>query len=155
MATTGWLAPWPSSFRPNPGEFAVMFQTLSVSLEGSGPTLVGTNTTNVFVPVPYKNLNVLGASMTGANYTNTTTCTATLNKKSGSTVTALTAAFDLTAAGATPVNTAGTVEIPLTGSVQDCTLAPGDVLYWTFIAAATFLPATAKPQLTVGIGIIS
>lgn len=155
MATTGWLAPWPQSFRPNPGEFAALFQTLSVSLENSGPTLVGTNTTNVFVPVPYKTVSVIGASITGANYTNTTTVTVTLNKKSGSTVTALTAAFDLTAAGATPVNTAGTVEVPLTGSVADCTLAPGDVLYWTFIAALTFLPATAKPQATVGITIIA
>ena len=155
MATTGWLAPWPQSFRPNPGEFAALFQTLSVSLEGSGPAIVGTNTTNVFVPVPYKVCSVIGASMTGANYTNTTTCSVQLVKKSGSTVTNLTGAFDLTAAGATPVNTAGTVEIPLTGSVADCTLAVGDVLYWITIMAATFLPTTAKPQLTVGVGIIS
>jgi hypothetical protein len=39
--------------------------------------------------------------------------------------------------------------------VADCTLAPGDVLYWTFIAALTFLPATASPKLSVGIAIIS
>ena len=150
-----WLAPWPQNFRPLPGEFAAQFQTLSIGLETSGPAIVGTNTTNVFVGVPNKTFAVVGASMNGANYTNTTTVTVTLNKKSGSTVTALTAAFDLTAAGATPVNTAGMVDIPITATEAQCMLAPGDTLYWTNIAALTQLPATASPKLNVGISIIS
>jgi hypothetical protein len=150
-----WLAPWPQAFRPNPGEFAVQFQTLSVALETAGPTIVGTNTTNVFVGVPRKAFAVVGASIQGANYTNTTTVTVQLNKKSGSTVTALTAAFDLTAAGATPVSTAGEVNVPITASEADSICAAGDVLYWTFIAALTFLPATASPRAVVGISIIS
>lgn len=150
-----WLAPWPSSFRPLPGEFAAQFQTLSVALETAGPALVGTNTTNVYVPVPNKTFFVAGASITAAaNYTNTTTVTVTLYRNNAGTPVALTAAFDLTAAGATPLVNSF-VNVPITATDQQCTCNAGDVLYWQFIAAATFLPATASPRASVGISLIS
>lgn len=130
-----WKAPWPQSFRPTPGEFAVQFQTLSVALATAGPTLVGTNTTNVFVGTPAGlSFFVAGASMVGGSaFTGSGAVTATLNKKSGSTVTALTAAYDLTGA----LSTAGYADVPITATDQNATLAAGDVLYWTVIAAGT------------------
>lgn len=150
-----WLAIWPQNFRPLPGEFGTQFQTLATALETAGPALVGTNTTNVFVSTPRKNFYVMGAQVIGANYTNTTTVTVQLFKKSGATETALTAAFDLTAAGATPVSSSGSVDVPITGSDQDCTVAPDETLFLRFIAALTFLPATASPRFVTGISLIS
>ncbi len=149
-----WLAPWPSNFRPLPNEFAAHFQTLSVALETNGPTLVGTNTTNVYVGVPNKTFYVAGAAITGpANYTNTTAVTVQLFKDVAGAATALTSAFDLTAAGATPLVN-NFVDVPITATDQQATIQPGNTLYWQFIAAATFLPATAKPTAVVGISII-
>lgn len=149
-----WLAPWPSNFRPLPNEFGTHFDTLSVALETAGPTLVGTNTTNVYVPVPNKTFYVAGASITAAaNYTNTTTITVQLYRNNAGTPVALTAAFDLTAAGATPLVN-NFVDVPITATDQQATCQPGDVLYWQFIAALTFLPATASPRASVGISYI-
>jgi hypothetical protein len=150
-----WLAPWPSNYRPLPGEFAAQFQTLSVALETAGPTLVGTNTTNVYVPVPNKTFFVAGASITAAaNYTNTTAVTVQLKRNNAGSAVALTGVFDLTAAGATPL-VQNFVNVPITGTDQQCTCNPGDVLYWEFIAALTFLPATASPRASVGIAVIA
>lgn len=130
-----WKAPWPHSWRPQPGEFAVQFNTLATALNTAGPALVGTNTTNVYVGTPAGiAFFVAGASMVGGSaFTGSGAVTATLNKKSGSTVTALTGAYDLTAT----LSTAGYADVPITAANVDATLAAGDVLYWTVIAAGT------------------
>jgi len=149
-----WLAAWPSVFRPQPGEFAVQFQTLATCFETENVAPVGTSTTNVYVGVPNKNFYVAGAAIMGAaNYSNTTTVTVQLQKASGGVTTNLTSAFDLTAAGATPLVN-NYVNVPITATDAQCTCAPGDVLMWQFGAAATFLPATAKPIGIVGISLI-
>src|SRR5689334_20793898 len=111
-----WKANWPFNFRPQPGEFGVLFQTLSTCFETANVPLVGTATTNVYVGVPNLNFYVAGAAITGAaNYTNTTTVTVQLQKVSGGTTTNLTSAFDLTAAGLTPLVN-NFVNVPITAT---------------------------------------
>ncbi len=109
---TAGSAPWPHNYVPKPGEFATLFQTLAVAFQTAGPTLVGTNTTNVYVGVPAtKTIFVAGASIQGgAIFTSGSTTTAQLAKQHGSTVTTLTGAYDLTAA----LSTAGYADVPLT-----------------------------------------
>lgn len=145
-------ARWPKVWRPLPGEFGAMFNTLSTALNTAGPVLVGTATTNVYVAVPAdKTFYVASASMQGANvFTGGSTVTATLTKKSGSTATALTGAYDLTAA----VSTAGYANVPITASDEDATLAPGDTLYWSVAIATTFGPTTADLRGVVEISLI-
>lgn len=145
-------ARWPNVYRPLPGEFGAMFNTIAAALNASGPALVGTATTNVYVGVPAdKTIFVAGASMQGQTvFTGSSTVTATLVKKSGSTATALTGAYDLTGA----VSAAGYADVPITASTQDATLSPGDTLYWAVAAAGTFGPTTADLRGVVEIAII-
>lgn len=147
-----WLAPWPSNFRPLPNEFGALFNTLRTTLnQGAGPVLVGTATTNVYVGVPAKKFYVAGAAINGATvFTGSSTVTATLIKKSGSTTTALTAAYDLKAA----VSSAGYADVPITATDADATLDAGDQLYWAVGAAGTLGPTTADLIGVVGITII-
>ncbi len=150
---TAGTAPWPHNYVPKPGEFATLFQTLSVALNTAGPTLVGTNTTNVYVGIPAtKTIFVAGASMQGGQvFTSGSTTTAQLFKKHGSTATALTDAYDLTAA----LSTAGYADVPLTAKEADLVLAPGDTLYWNCIFGGVVLPSTADLRAVVEISVQS
>jgi hypothetical protein len=130
------LAPWPHTWDPTPGNFGAIFNTLSAALGFSGPTLVGTATTNVFVGIPAtKTAFVAGASMQGGiAFAGSGAITATLFKNSAGVATALTAAYDLTASisGAN-----SNVDVPITATNVNATLAPGDTLYWAVAAAGT------------------
>ncbi len=139
-AVTAGSAPWPHTWVPNPGEYGALFNTLATAFMTAGPTLVGTNTTNVYVGIPAtKTIFISGASVQGATVvTSGSTTTAQLVKKHGSTVTVLTGAYDLTAA----VSTAGYADVPITAIEADRVLVPGDTLYWILIAGAAWLPAT-------------
>lgn len=111
-----------------------MFQSIATSLGSSGPTLVGTATTNVYVGIPRsKTFFVAGANLTGAvAFAGGSTITATLFKNS----TALTAAADLKAA-----TSGNNVDVPITAADADRVVVPGDTLYWA-IAAATTITTT-------------
>lgn len=138
---TGGIAPWPNSWRPQPNEFGAMFQTLSTALAYAGPALVGTATTNIYVGIPRsKTFAVCGANMTGAvAAAGSGAITAQLFKLSGGVATALTAAYDLTAA-----TSGNDVDVPVTATNVNCTLAPGDALYWAVAAVGTI---TTSPDL--------
>lgn len=136
MATPG-LGAWPYNWRPQPNDFGCIFQSLSTALGFAGPALVGTATTNIYVGIPRsRTFYVSGANMTGAvAAAGSGAITAQLFKNS----TALTAAYDLTAA-----TTGNNVDVPITAADADRRVSPGDVLYWAVAAAGTI---TTTPDL--------
>lgn len=144
-------APWPNSFRPDPGNFADMLVSLAAALGTAGPALVGTATTSVYLPVPRsRTLFVCAANMTGAvAYAGGSTVTATLIKKSGGTDYPLTAAYDLKSA----ISGDAQVNVAITGSDAACTLAPGDTLRWD-VAAATTITTTGDLRAVVECAVV-
>lgn len=134
------LAPWPFNYDPSPGGFAALFNTIDVGLFPAA--VVGTATTKVFVGIPhFKTSYVSGASIQGGvAATGSSTITATLFAQTGATSRALTAAYDLT----TAISNYANVDIPITATDQNATLAPGDALYWSIAAAGTI---TGGPDL--------
>lgn len=137
MAGAG-QAPWPYNWVPQPNEFATLFNTIATALATAGPTLVGTATTNIYVGIPRsKTFYVAGANMTGAiAAAGSGAITAQLMKNAS---TALTAAYDLTAA-----TSGNNVDVPITAADPDRVLVPGDVLWWKVAAAGTI---TTSPDL--------
>lgn len=125
---------WPKNYNPVPGGFGAMFQTLAVALGTAGPALVGTATTNIYVPIPRsKTFFIAAANMTGAvAFAGGSTVTGQLFKNA----TALTAAYDLKTA-----TSGNNVDIPITATDEEATVAPGDVVYWA-VAAATTITTT-------------
>lgn len=136
MAGAG-QAPWPKNWNPQPNNFGTMMQSISTALATAGPSLVGTASTNIYVGIPRsRTFYIAGANMTGAvAAAGSGAITAQLFKNS----TALTAAYDLTAA-----TSGNNVDVPLTGTDEERTVSPGDTVYWKVAAAGTI---TTSPDL--------
>jgi hypothetical protein len=127
---------WPRNFRPLPGDFGALFNTLSAAIgTGGSPALLGTATTTVFVGVPAaRTWSVESAGMQGGTYADgSSTITAQLVKNPGASAVTMTAAASLT----TSVMSSSCVDWPITATGANRTGVPGDTIAWLVVAAGT------------------
>lgn len=140
--------PWPRNFRPQPNNFASLFETLSASIGTGGTSLTGTATTTVYVPVPRaRTFAVINASMQGntaAGGSDTITAQLVRINNAGTPANiTLTAATSITATVIS--GTDNNVEWTITpASASANVLNPGDTLMWKIVAAGT---AATQPAL--------
>lgn len=136
---------WPRNFRPLPGNFGALFNTLESAIGTGGLALTGTATTTVYVGVPASRVwSVESAQMQGQFPANgNSAITAQLIHHS------LGAVADYTLTAATSIKsdviTSDCVDWPInpTAGTQR-TGQPGDTLRWEIAAVAT---AATAPQL--------
>lgn len=139
--------PFPRNFRPTPGNFGAMFQTLSMAIGTGGVALTGTASTTVFVAVPRaRTFAVINASMQGptaAGGDGAITAQLVRYDATNAAAITLTAATSITAtiiSSATVNNVEWTIT-PASTSANVC--VPGDSLFWKIVAAGTAATAPA------------
>lgn len=127
---------WPTNFRPNPGDFGAMLQTLGRVIGTGGVTLTGTATTSVYIPIPAsRQFAVVGASAQGyLGFTGASAITAQLvrinNQGTPANVT-LTAAQDITTTVFTATD--NNVDVPITQTYPNRVCLVGDTLLWKVV----------------------
>lgn len=133
---------WPRNFRPLPGDFGALFNTLGAAIGTGGVPLTGTATTTVYVSTPAARYwSVESAGMQGPTVAaGGSTITAQLVKNPASPVT-LTAATSIKS----DVITTDCQDWPITATGASRSGVPGDTLAWLLVAATT---VTTAPQLT-------
>lgn len=142
---------WPRNFRPLPGNFKALFNTLDVNIGTGGTALTGTATTTVWVGVPASRVwSVESAQLQGnipAGGSSTITAQLIINSLANVADTTLTAATSIKS----DVITSNCTDWPINPSAGVArTGQPGDTLRWEVVAAAT---AATAPVLVAAVEI--
>ena len=131
---------WPRNFRPNPGDFGALFNTLARAIGTGGQALTGTATTTVWVGIPAaRTFSVESAGMIGnipADGSSTITAVLLGQRSAASTLVTLTAATSIKSDIITGSNV-NVFDWPVTATGATRTFSPGDSLRWEIVAAAT------------------
>lgn len=140
---------WPRNFRPLPGDFGALFNTLGAEIGTGGVTLTGTATTTVYLAVPAaRTFSVESAGFQGPTpAAGATGITAQLIRNNAGTPVTLTAAQSIKS----DVQTGDCIDCPITATGTNRICNPGDTLRWEVVAATT---VTTQPQL-VGVAEIA
>lgn len=131
---------WPRNFRPQPGGFGALFNTLGNAIGTGGTALTGTATTTVWIPIPAaRTFSVESAGFIGnipADGGSTIKAILLAQRSAAATLVSLTALTSIKSDIITGTNV-NVFDWPVTATGAARTINPGDSLRWEVVAATT------------------